>query len=169
MPILLRLFALLLLYVFVELSLLVWLGQRLGVLTTVAVVLGAGVAGAAVARVQGVQTLWRIAQESRAGHVPADSVLDGLLILVAGFLLLLPGLLSDVAGLLLVLPPVRRLARGWVKRRFKAHGGVVRSGFTVWTPDGRRLTSGGGDVIDPDVIEGEVVRPTVHEPDETVR
>lgn len=100
----------------VELALLLWIGARIGVLPTVVLILVTGVAGAALARHQGLAA-WRRFQRALAeGRLPGREVVEGLLILVAGAVLLTPGVLTDAAGFLLLVPPARR----WIVRRAEA-------------------------------------------------
>ena len=90
-----------------ELSILIPLGQAIGLFPTIALVLGTAILGASLAKRQGV-TIWRrIQQELSSGQLPQDSLLDGLAVLIAGAFLLTPGVLSDIAGILLLLPPTR--------------------------------------------------------------
>ena len=58
-------------------------------------------------------------QEMEAGRFPADRLIDGLLLLVAGALLITPGLLTDVFGLAVLVPVTRSPIREWVKRRLR--------------------------------------------------
>lgn len=94
-----------------ELALLVWVGRRMGLLPTVALVVVTGIAGAALARWQGLATLARFRAALDAGRLPHAELVEGMLILVAGAVLLTPGLLTDVGGFLLLVPPVRRFVR----------------------------------------------------------
>ncbi|MEE8141760.1 MAG: FxsA family protein [Planctomycetota bacterium] len=97
---------------FVELFLLLWLAERIGFLTTIAITIGTGILGASLARYQGLQT-WRRFQGSLAqGQLPHQELVEGVCILVAGAVLLTPGVLTDALGLLLLLPPLR----GWLAR-----------------------------------------------------
>jgi UPF0716 protein FxsA len=97
-----------------EVAVLVAAGRRIGVWPTVALVIAAGALGVFLARAEGLRVVRAIRRDLDAGVVPATGLLDGLLVLAAALLLILPGLLTDVAGLLLLLPPVRRLVRGWL-------------------------------------------------------
>ncbi len=117
-----------------ELAVLVQLGKAFGLWSTLAIIILAGIAGAALARWQGMRVLMRIQQELAAGRLPAVELLDGLLILIAGIMLLTPGFLTDVCGLLLLLPGIRHVVRAWLKAklwrmlqrgqtRFFVHGG----------------------------------------------
>jgi len=142
----LRLFLLFTIVPLVELALLVWIGQHIGLLPTLGIVLGAGLLGAALARHEGLRC-WRAARENvRRGQLPTDSLLDALLVLVAGVLLVTPGVLTDLAGVSLLIPPVRRAIRRYLVRRFRA-GFVVMHG----RDDGR--TPGRDRVIDARVID----------------
>jgi UPF0716 protein FxsA len=92
---------------FVELYLLIQIGQTFGALPTVGFVILMGVAGAALAKSQGFATLARIQREMAEGKVPAAALLDGVLIIAASLLMITPGVLTDVVGVLLLVPPVR--------------------------------------------------------------
>jgi UPF0716 protein FxsA len=96
----------------VELALLIRVGQWLGVLPTVLLVLVTGVAGAALARREGVRTVGQIQADLRQGRFPMGRLLDGFMILLAGGFLLTPGLLTDVVGLSMLVPA----SRAWIKR-----------------------------------------------------
>ena len=103
-----------------ELAILVWIAQRTNWLVTLAMIVVPAALGAWLARRQGLRC-WRAVQEQIArGELPTDSLLDGLLILIAGALLITPGLLTDTAGFLLLIPPFRRLARRRLVRRIQA-------------------------------------------------
>jgi UPF0716 protein FxsA len=102
-----------------ELALLLWIGRWMGLLPTVALVVATGIAGAALARSQGLRLLYRIQAELAAGSMPARELLDGVLILVAGATLLTPGLLTDVFGLLLLVPGTRGWVRGHLTARMR--------------------------------------------------
>ena len=90
-----------------EFTVLIEIGRRIGTLYTLMLVFGAGIAGAILAKMEGLRILSRIQEDLQAGTMPAEQLFDGLLVLVAGVLLITPGFLSDVAGLLLLFPPSR--------------------------------------------------------------
>ena len=96
----------------IELALLIELGSRLGVLHTLGLIALTGVVGASLARSQGLSLIRDVQERLAAGEVPAEHLVDGVLILVAGAMLLTPGVLTDAAGFALLTPSVRR----WVKR-----------------------------------------------------
>lgn len=99
-----------------ELFLLIQLGRHVGFWPTAALVLGTGVVGAWLARREGVKVLRAVNAEMTEGRMPTDHLLDGLLILVAGAVLLTPGLLTDMAGFVLLAPPGRRIIRSVLSR-----------------------------------------------------
>jgi len=140
------LFQLLLLFTLmplIELAVMIKVGGIIGVGPTIAMVLAAGVLGAALARHEGLRTLHGVRADLEAGRLPGDRMVDALLILVAGVLLVAPGFVTDVIALLLLIPPVRALARRYLKKRFAA-------GFTIVNmpgPDSGR-PPGPDDLID---------------------
>jgi UPF0716 protein FxsA len=114
-----------------ELYLLTVLGQRIGLLETIGLVVLAGVAGAALARSQGRRVLQGWQESLAQGRMPEDGVLDGLLVLIGGVLLIAPGVLTDLVGVLLLLPPTRRIALRLVRARV-ARGVKSGSMRVVW-------------------------------------
>ncbi len=110
-----RLFVLFTVVPFVELSLLLWVADKTNWVTTLALVVGTAVLGGWLARLEGARCWREFHDKMAAGELPADSILGGLLVLVAGALLITPGLLTDTVGFLLLIPPTRRL----ILRRLK--------------------------------------------------
>lgn len=101
-----------------ELFILVKLGNLVGVAPTIALVIVTGVLGAWLARVQGLGVVRRLRSELAEGRLPAEAVIDGLLILVAGAVLLTPGLITDTVGFVLLVPPGRAAIRKIVAGAF---------------------------------------------------
>ncbi|GBD92817.1 phage T7 F exclusion suppressor FxsA [bacterium BMS3Abin05] len=104
---------------FVELVILVKVGELIGLFPTLAIVITTGILGAALARSQGFSTLLRIQQELRQGGFPADSLFDGVFILAGGLLLLTPGFLTDIAGFLCLIPAARRPVKRWARKKLQ--------------------------------------------------
>ena len=102
-----------------ELTLLIPLGQALGLPVTLAIVLGTAIFGASLAKRQGVAIWSRIQKELSQGGLPGDSLLDGLAVLIAGAFLLTPGVLTDVAGIMLLVPVTRKPVKALVKKYAK--------------------------------------------------
>ena len=94
-------------------------------MTTVALVIVTGILGASLARSQGVATLARFQTRMAAGELPHEDLLDGILILLAGAVLLTPGLITDTVGFLLLVPPVRRVICSQLVKRLTRRLTVV--------------------------------------------
>ncbi len=112
-----RLAMLFILVPLVELYLLIQVGSIVGVEVTIGIVVVTGLVGAWLARFQGLKVLREIRARLSVGEMPADALIDGLLILVAGAVLLTPGLLTDALGFGLLIPRGRRIVRSLVRRR----------------------------------------------------
>ena len=91
----------------VELAVLIEIGQHLGMLPTVALVLATGALGAALARREGIQAFHRLRDSIGQGSFPGEAILDGVLILGGGLLLLTPGILTDLLGFAALVPSTR--------------------------------------------------------------
>lgn len=102
-----------------ELYLLLRIGEWLGGLATVTLVLVTGMLGAAMARLEGLRVFRSWQDALRVGRLPEDGVVSGVLVLVGGVLLVTPGVLTDAVGLLLLLPPTRRLIATHIVRRLE--------------------------------------------------
>ncbi len=103
----------------VELILLIEIGQRIGPLATIGLIMGTGIVGASLARQQGISTFARLRRDLEDGRLPAEPIVDGVLILVAAAVLITPGVLTDLFGFLLLVPACRRLVKRSLKRRFE--------------------------------------------------
>ncbi len=102
-----------------ELALLIEVGSRIGTAATIGAIVATGVLGAVLARKQGLHLLRRIQSELSGGRLPASSLVDGVIVLVAGALLVTPGILTDVLGLLCLVPGFRSLIKAGLRRRFE--------------------------------------------------
>ena len=104
---------------FVELIILIKVGEMIGLLPTLAIIISTGLLGAALARSQGFSVLTRIQQSLQQGELPADSLFDGVFVLAGGLLLLTPGFLTDITGFLCLIPATREIFKRWVKAYFR--------------------------------------------------
>ena len=102
----------------VELTLLVWLGQQVGFWPTVGLITGTALLGSFLAHREGLAALGRFRSRLARGGMPGTELTDGLIILVAGALLLTPGVLTDIVGFLGLFPPTRALIRRAIAKRF---------------------------------------------------
>src|SRR4051794_24306747 len=118
-----------------EILILIQIGHATSPWVPIAIVLVTGVVGSALARAQGLKVLNRIRSEMQAGRMPADAVIDGFLVLLAGILFVLPGVLTDVVGIALLFPPSRQLikrgVRAWISRHMDVR--IRRLGQSAWS------------------------------------
>ena len=101
----------------IELYLLIKLGAEIGAFNTLLLVILTGATGAYLARLQGLQVMFRVQTRLQQGEMPAEDMLDALIIFIAGIVLLTPGLLTDLAGLLLLLPSIRFRFKVWLRQK----------------------------------------------------
>lgn len=118
-----------------ELALLIEIGSRIGTGATLALILGTGILGASLARRQGLGVLRRLQRETEAGRLPAGSLVDGVIILVAAALLVTPGILTDAFGFLCLVPAFRSVVKGALQRRFERAVAEKRVQVHLYTAD----------------------------------
>lgn len=102
-----------------ELALLIKVGQVVGFLPTMALVVFTGVTGAWLARLEGLRTLWKLREDLARGQLPGQAIMDGMSILLGAAFLLTPGIITDVVGFSLLLPVTRRGIQRRVRKRLE--------------------------------------------------
>lgn len=102
-----RLFWLFVAIPIVEIALFIQIGGLIGVWATLALVILAAVLGVAVIRGQSATTLAQVQRSMAEMRDPSRFMAHGMLMMVAGFLLILPGFFTDAIGLLLLIRPLR--------------------------------------------------------------
>jgi len=141
-----------------ELAVLIKTGQLIGVWTTVAFVIGMALVGMLILSQQSYTVFRRTLEAMSEGRPPVGPVLDGLFLMLAGTLLLMPGLISDVVALVLLVPPIRRIIAAWSMRRILQSPHVRVSGDDAdWQPE-QRPPRAPGEAGSGPVIEGEFER-----------
>jgi UPF0716 protein FxsA len=133
-----------------EIAVFVLVGSQIGALATVGLVVATAFFGAILLRVQGFGILARIRAEMDAGRVPGRDLVHGVMILLAGLLLIIPGFVTDALGLMLFLPWFRDVIWSAIGRNVVV---MTPAGFAQG--HGRREDNG-GTVID--LEEGEFTR-----------
>ncbi|WP_017443686.1 FxsA family protein [Gayadomonas joobiniege] len=103
-----KLFFLFIVLPIAEIAVLLHVGDLIGGWNTFFIVILTALAGAHLVRNQGLATLAEIQKKASQGVLPAESLTEGLMILVAGILLVTPGFITDIFGLLLTLPLTRK-------------------------------------------------------------
>jgi len=132
----------------IELVLFYHIGSKIGLLPTFATVVITGILGAYLTKQQGLRTWRKFQSTSASGQLPANEVIDGLLILIAGAVLLTPGFLTDAVGFLLLIPFVRAAIRSQIAGKLKDKVQVVGqrypfpSGTNPPSQSGERVATG---------------------------
>lgn len=137
----------------VELMLLIQIGARIGLLGTLALILVTGVLGASLARQQGLGVLARLQQETAQGQMPTRTMLEGVVILIAGIVLLTPGFLTDIFGLLCLIPFTRRFVLDGLERATER--AIRERRLQVHTSFGQAWTQRTENVKDADFVVHE--------------
>ena len=132
-----RLFLLLIGLPLLELYILIKIGNYLGAFQTVALVVFSALLGLLLARIQGLKTLYQIRQSLSQGILPAEEMLDSVLIFAGGVLFVIPGVLTDIVALVLLIPFSRTIFKRWMRRRFDrvVATGNVRLQYHRSSPD----------------------------------
>ena len=157
MKLLFRLLALFILLPAVELALLVQVDKLIGFWPTIGLILATGFIGSLLARREGLSVWRRLNQRMAEGGLPGKELLDGVIILLAGALLITPGVLTDVIGFLGLLPPTRALIRKLALKRIDRavkRGTISVGGFGFQQGSSRHYTSTPPDRQEPPHWQG---------------
>jgi UPF0716 protein FxsA len=100
-----------------ELYVIYQVGDAIGILPTLALLVLDSLLGAWLLRSQGRATWNRFQTTMQAGRIPHREVFDGVLVIFGGAFLITPGFLTDIVGVFLLLPPTRSVFRRWLIRR----------------------------------------------------
>jgi UPF0716 protein FxsA len=137
-----------------ELYLILQVGDWIGILPTLALLVADSVVGSMLLKSQGRQVWRRFNEATAAGRIPHSEIIDGVLIIFGGAFLITPGFFTDIFGLLFLLPPTRAAFRKAVRRGIERGtmwgrvGGVaVRAGRSRYDARTRNGTPG-------DYVEG---------------
>lgn len=141
------LFALFVAVPIIEIALFILLGETIGLLPTLLGILVTAVIGSFVIRVQGLSLLMKIQSLTNAGQFPAKEVAEGVMLAIAGVLLLTPGYFTDFFGFLLLVPTIRTAVYHHLKSR------VDVQGFATSTTSSGFSTKGPHNLDDPDVVD----------------
>lgn len=134
-----------------ELMIFLFLGSKIGIGATLSIIVITAILGAYLTKSQGLKALQKYQTALAEGRLPHEEVLDGLMILIAGAVLLTPGFLTDTIGFLLLIPTVRNSVRGVLKNYLKTRVTVVGETMGAPTPP---KSSGPAGVIN---VEAEIV------------
>ena len=160
----------------VEMLLLFEVSDQIGGLSTLGLVVATAVIGVQVLKQQGIATLTRANARLSSGELPAQEIIEGMLLAAAGALLLTPGFITDTLGFVFLAGPLRRLiAARLLRSGLVRAGGGLGAGFSGGSVGGSsggfsRRSQGGfsgehqgfdtsaAGSAEGEIIEGEIVR-----------
>jgi UPF0716 protein FxsA len=118
-----------------ELYVIFKVGDAIGIVPTLLILVADSILGSALLKSQGRQVWQRFNDAMAAGRIPHSEIIDGVLIIFGGAFLITPGFLTDVFGLFFLIPPTRALFRRAVRRGIergtlwgRVGGAAVRAG-----------------------------------------
>lgn len=140
----------------IEIALLIHVGEIIGGWNTIGFVLLTAFVGAYLVKREGISTLTQAQQKMQQGIAPGDEMAQGLLLVIAGVLLVTPGFVTDAIGLLFTLPPTRKLIAKSLMAKMVNSQSVHASftstqGFHAGSARGFKGSQSSND----DIIEGE--------------
>lgn len=112
----------------IELNVLIRVGESFGSWTTIGLVFFTAIVGVSLVRSQGISTLMQVQQKLSRGEAPGQEIVEGMMLAVAGLLLLIPGFVTDAIGLLLLTPLTRIPVAGFLYKRMQMRV-VANGGF----------------------------------------
>jgi UPF0716 protein FxsA len=138
----------------IELYVIVQVGQSIGLLPTIVLLIAISAIGTSLVKREGIKVYQDFTATLQRGEEPSSQIVQGFCILAAGVFLLAPGFVSDVLAISLLLPPTRALVVAIMSRRHKDGITVIRATHTGPIVDVKGHLSSSNDVIDVEPIEG---------------
>lgn len=118
-----KLFSICIAFVLIEIAIFIVVGNWLGILSTLLLIVLASLFGAMLTKKQGLESVQNIQNSIRRGEPPGQAMIDAFLVFLGGVLFLLPGFLTDIIAFTLVLPWTRRLYKPiileWIRKKMK--------------------------------------------------
>ena len=133
----------------IEIYFLIKVGEVIGAWPTIFLVVATAVIGAALLRQQGLSTLARLQSNMSQGKIPAQEMVEGVLLAVGGALLMTPGFVTDAIGFLCLLPFSRKFIAGKIMERSAISINARMGGFAQGASHHSPFES------EADIFEGE--------------
>ena len=137
-----------------EIYVIIQVGQAIGPLATVALLIVDSIAGAWLLRSQGRRAWASFTETLNAGRMPHREILNGALVIIGGAFLLTPGFLTDIVGLLLLIPPTRHAVGRGITRLLLRRGPLRWGTVIVQQPRRRPPPRPYAEPVDPDEPPG---------------
>ncbi|HDR1920736.1 TPA: membrane protein FxsA [Pasteurella multocida] len=138
MPLVLFLF-IAFLFIYTELSLLVWIGSNIGVLSLILLLILSSLFGLFMIRARGWYTLLNVQKQLSQGEIPTRALLKSGIWIVAGILFFIPGFLTDLIALFLLIP----ITSLWIEKLITNKIHIVRSRFCRYSQKANHSQSEG--------------------------
>ena len=100
----------------IELAVLLKVGTLIGIVPTLVLVISTGIIGVWLIRKQGFYLMLDMRREMEQGQFPADQLIEGVFIIIAGAFLITPGFITDIIGFSILIPEIRASYREGLKR-----------------------------------------------------
>ena len=140
----------------IEIALFIAIGDKIGLLATIAIVIATGVIGAGVISRQGLAVIETMQKDMDAGNLPVRPVLDGVMLIAAALLMITPGFFTDALGLVLAIPSARHFAAGLLQRFVKLRQATTYYEYRSYEADRQpRRPDGGGPVIEGEIVDDQ--------------
>lgn len=139
----------------IELYVIVQVGENIGILPTIALLIAVSAVGTSLIKREGLKVYKEFVAAIQRGEEPAEQLVHGVCLLAAGVLMLAPGFISDIVSITLLVPPTRKLITTVVLRKSKAKVTVIRATHTGPIVEFKGQIGGTHDIIDVDPHEGE--------------
>ena len=149
----------------VELAVIIQVGQAIGVLPTIGLLIVDSIVGSWLLRREGRASWRRFRAALDSARIPDVEVIDGALVLFGGALMLTPGFVSDILGILLIVPPTRAVVNRAIRSRVRTAFGFTAAGSTGprgATASRVRRRAADADALDVEVVSVERTRPEEH-------
>ena len=138
----------------IEIYFLVKVGEQIGPLKTILLVIITAIIGTWLLRQQGLSTLARFQSSMASGKIPAQEMIEGVILLIGGILLLTPGFVTDALGLLCLLPFSRQAFARKIAKNSSVHLQTQMGGFGSQRPN-QQNQSGNGDIYEGEYTQKE--------------
>ena len=126
----------------------------IGAIPTILLILATAIIGAGLLRQQGLSTLARFQNNLSTGTLPAQEMIEGILLAVGGALLMTPGFVTDAIGFLCLIPFTRKALAHYIMKR---SAGTMQAGVAGFANSARSGSQGYNGKAD-NTYEGEFVR-----------
>ena len=139
----------------IEIALFVVIGERIGLLMTILIVLLTGIIGAGVISWQGLTVMETAQRDLAEDKLPVQGVVEGVLLLAAAMMLITPGFATDTMGFALAIPPLRQALAKYLRNNMLSKVIMTSSGPDARWRGGPHAGEGNGPIIEGEIIDSD--------------